>query len=293
MRTIIMDEANKTGYSVHPRADKMYHDLHDMYWWPRMKRDIATYVSKCLTCAKVKAEHQRPSSLLQQPEIPEWKLTKSAHFLAIREDFSTEKLVRLNIDEILARIRVPVSIISDQEGSPILWAKIGEGARDHQKSYADNRRKPLEFKVGDKVLLKVSSWKGVMRFRKKGKSALRYVGPFEILERIGLVVYRLRLPNELSEVHDTFHVSNLKKYLADANLHVPLEEIKVDKTLHFVEKPVEIMDREIKTLKRSKIPIVKVRCNSKRGPEFTREREDHMKARYPQLFVANSGKSSG
>ncbi|GKB32752.1 hypothetical protein Tco_0872153 [Tanacetum coccineum] len=101
---------------------------------------------------------------------------------------------------------------------------------------------------------------------------------------IGPVAYRLRLPEELSSVHDTFHVSNLKKCLADANLHVPLDEIKVDKTLRFVEEPLEIMDREVKTLKRSKIPIVKVRWNSKRGPEFTWEREDHMKAKYPQLF---------
>ncbi|GKF19209.1 hypothetical protein Tco_0067847, partial [Tanacetum coccineum] len=102
-----------------------------------------------------------------------------------------------------------------------------------------------------------------MRFGKKGKLAPRYVGPFEILERIGPVAYRLRLPNELSEVHDTFYVSNLKKCLADANLHVPLDEIKVDKTLHFVEKLVEIMDREVRTLKRSKIPIVKVLVKSR------------------------------
>ncbi|GJU46424.1 hypothetical protein Tco_1203690 [Tanacetum coccineum] len=123
----------------------------------------------------------------------------------------------------------------------------------------------------------------------KGKK----IGPFEILERIGPIAYRLRLPKELSEVHDTFHVSNLKKCLADANLHMPLDEIEVDKTLHFVEKPVEIIDREVKTLKRSRIPIVKVCWNSKRGPKFTWEREDHMKARYPQLFVAIAGESSG
>ncbi|GKE66597.1 hypothetical protein Tco_1520758, partial [Tanacetum coccineum] len=150
--------------------------------------------------------------------------------------------------------------------------------RDCQKSYADNRRNPLEFEVGDQVLLKVLPWKGVMRFRKKGTLAPRYVRPFEFLERIGHVAYRLRLPKELSEVHDTLDVSNLKKCLADANLHVPLDDIKIDKTLHFVEEPVEIIDREVKTLKRSKIPIGKVRWNSKRGPEFTWEREDHMKS---------------
>ncbi|GJZ40143.1 hypothetical protein Tco_0586706 [Tanacetum coccineum] len=104
---------------------------------------------------------------------------------------------------------------------------------------------------------------------KKGKLAPRYVGPFEILERIGPIAYRLRLPEELSGVHDTFHVSNLKRYLADASLHVPLDEIKVDKTLRFVEEPVEIMDREVKSLKCSRISLVKVHWNSKRGPEFT------------------------
>ncbi|GJR85943.1 putative reverse transcriptase domain-containing protein [Tanacetum coccineum] len=372
-----------------------------------------------------------PSGLLQQPEIPEWKwdkitmdfitklprsksghdtiwvivdkLTKSAHFLAIREDYSTEKLAKIYIDEIVTRHGVPVSIISDRDGqftsrcwqtvqkalgtrldmstayhpqtdgqsertiqtledmlrvcvidfggswdvhlplaefsynnsyhssircapfealygrkcrSPILWAEIGESsligpelvqettdkvvlikeklkaARDRQKSYADNRRKPLEFEVGDRVMLKVSPWKGVIRFGKKGKLAPRYVGPFEILERIGPVAYRLRLPEELSGVHDTFHVSNLKKCLADASLHVPLDEIKVDKTLRFVEEPVEIMDREVKRLKRSKISLVKVRWNSKRGPEFTWEREDYMKSKYPQLFVDRADESA-
>ncbi|GJU06574.1 hypothetical protein Tco_1123004 [Tanacetum coccineum] len=134
-----------------------------------------------------------------------------------------------------------------------------KAARDHQKSYADNRRKPLELEVGDRVMLKVSSWKGVIRFGEKGKLAPRHVRPFEILERIDPVAYWLRLPEELSGVHDTFHVSNLKKCLADASLHVPFDEIKVDKTFHFVEEPVEIMDREVKSLKRSKIVILKVR----------------------------------
>ncbi|GKA96255.1 hypothetical protein Tco_0818350 [Tanacetum coccineum] len=118
-------------------------------------------------------------------------------------------------------------------------------------------------------MLKVTPWKGVVRFGKKGKLAPRYVGLFEILERIGLVAYRLMLPEELNSVHDTFYVSNLKKCLADANLHVSLNEIKIDKTLRFVEEPVEIIDREVKSLKRSRIPLVKVCWNSKRGPEFT------------------------
>ncbi|GJW50957.1 hypothetical protein Tco_0092308 [Tanacetum coccineum] len=157
-------------------------------------------------------------------------------------------------------------------------------ARYHQKSYANNRRKLLEFSVGDQVFLKVSPWKGVVRFGKKGKLTPRYVGPFEIIERVIPVAYRLRLPQELSSVHDTCHVLNLKKCLADANLHVPLEEIKVDKTLRFVKERVKTMDREVKRLKRSRIPIVKVCWSSKRGPKFTWETEDYMKAKYLHLF---------
>ncbi|GJZ11466.1 putative reverse transcriptase domain-containing protein [Tanacetum coccineum] len=157
--------------------------------------------------------------------------------------------------------------------SHVLWAEIGEGSLIGPE---------LVLETTDKV---VSPWKGVMRFGKKGKLAPRYVGPFEILERNGLVAYRLRLLEELSSVHDSFHVSNLKKCLSDANLHVPLDEIKVDKTLRFVEEPVEIMDREIKKLKRKKIALVKVRWNLKRGPEFTWEHEDQMRIKYPQLFV--------
>ncbi|GJT60952.1 reverse transcriptase domain-containing protein [Tanacetum coccineum] len=192
--------------------------------------------------------------------------------------------------------------------SLIMWAEVGEGelirpelvqettekisqikdrfkaARDHQKSYVDKRRKSLEFSVGDYVLLKVSPWKGVVRFRKKGKLAPRFVGPFEIIEKVGPVAYQLDLPEELYGVHDTFHVSNLKKYLADPTLQVPLDEIRVDAKLNFVEEPVEILEREFKKLKRSRIAIVKVRWNLKRGPEFTWEREDQMKLKYPLLF---------
>ncbi|GJT65116.1 putative reverse transcriptase domain-containing protein [Tanacetum coccineum] len=197
--------------------------------------------------------------------------------------------------------------------SPIIWAEVREGyliglelvqettekisqikdrlkaVRDHQKSYADRTRKPLEFSVGDYVLLKVSPWKGVVRFGKKGKLAPRFVGPFEIIEKVGLVAYRLDLPEELDGVHDTFHVSNLKKCLADPTLQVPLDEIRVEEKLNFVEEPIEIMEREFKKLKRNRISIVKVRWNSKRGPEFTWEREDQMKLKYPHLFSANRG----
>ncbi|GJZ97923.1 putative reverse transcriptase domain-containing protein [Tanacetum coccineum] len=142
-------------------------------------------------------------------------------------------------------------------------------ARDRQKSYADNHQKPLEFYVGDHVLLKMSHWKGVVCFGKKGNLAPRFVEPFEIIERVGVVAYRLKLPQELNGVYNTFHVSNLKKCLADETLHVPIEEIRIDAKLHFIKVPVEIIDWEVKKLKCSWISIVKVRWNSKRGPKFT------------------------
>ncbi|GJS66175.1 putative reverse transcriptase domain-containing protein [Tanacetum coccineum] len=352
-----MDEAHKSKYFVHPGADKMYYDLRDRYWTPGMKKDIAEYVSKCLTYLKFKAEHQRPSGVLHGHDTI-WvivdRLSKSAHFLPMREDYKMERLARLYLNEIVSRHDVPILIISDRDSHLTLrfWQTMQEAlgtrldmstayhpqtdgqsertiqtledmlracvldflrlsflitiigpdlvqettekisqikdrlkaARDRQKSYADKRRKPLEFSVGDYVLLKVSPWKGVVRFGKKGKLAPRFVGPFEIIEKVGPVAYRLDLPEELNGVHDTFHVSNLKKCLADPTLKVPLDEIQVDAKLNFVEEPVEILEREFKKLKRSRIAIVKVRWNSKRGPEFTWEREDQMKLKYPHLF---------
>ncbi|GJS05721.1 putative reverse transcriptase domain-containing protein [Tanacetum coccineum] len=303
----------------------MYQDLKPLYWWPDIKADIATFVSKCLTCAKVKAEHQKPFGLLQQPEIPVWKLkritmdfvsglpwtpsgydtiwvivdrlTKSAHFLQMKKKDSIEKLTRLYLKEIVYRHGVLVSIISDQDShftertiqtledmlracvidfgsswdrhlplvefsynnsyhasikaasyealygwkckSPVCWSEVGDSqltdpelirdttekiiqiknclliARSRQKSYADRRTKPLVFKVGDMVLLKVSMWKGAICFKKHEKLSPRYIGPFKILARDGPVAYTLELLEELKGIYSTFHVSNLKKCLAE------------------------------------------------------------------------------
>ncbi|GJY21041.1 putative reverse transcriptase domain-containing protein [Tanacetum coccineum] len=349
LRTVIMHESHKSKYSIHPGSDKMYQDMKKLYWWPNMKADIATYVSKCLTCAKVKAEHQRPSGLLVQPKIPEWKwdnitmdfvtklpktsqgydtiwvivdrLTKSAIFTPMRETDPLDKLARMYLKEVVTRHGIPVSIICDRDprfasnfwrslqnalgtnldmstayhpqtdgqsertiqtledmlrACAIDFGKVGEAqilgpeliqettekiiqikqrmqaARDRQKSYADLKRKPMEFQVGDK----------------------------------------LELPEELSRVHNTFHVSNLKKCHADEPLAVPLDGLNLDDKLYFVEEPVEIVGREVKRLKRSRIPLVKVRWNSKRGPEFTWEREDQFKKKYPHLFTETTSSSS-
>ncbi|GKD85340.1 putative reverse transcriptase domain-containing protein [Tanacetum coccineum] len=167
--------------------------------------------------------------------------------------------------------------------SPVCWAEVGDvqltgpkivhettekiiqikskiqAARDRQKSYTDVRRKPLDFQVGDKVMLKVLPWKGVIRFGKRGKLNPRYIEPFKVLEKVRPVSYKLELPQQLSKLHSTFHVSNLKKCLSDESLVIPLDEIHIDDKLHFVEEPVEIMDREVKRLKQSRIPIIKVR----------------------------------
>nr|GEW11855.1 retrovirus-related Pol polyprotein from transposon TNT 1-94 [Tanacetum cinerariifolium] len=223
LRTLIMHESHKSKYSIHPGSDKMYQDLKQLYWRPNMKANIATYVSKCLTCSKVKAENQRPSGLLVQPEIPKWKWDK------ITMDFVTKLPKTTNGRTIEA-------LYGRKCRSPIYWAEVGDAqltgpeiihettkkiiqikskiqaARDRQKSYADLKRKPMDFQVGDRVMLKVSPWKGAV-------------------------------------------------------------------------EPVEIMDHEIKQLKRSRIPIIKLRWNSKRGPKFSWEREDQFKQKYLHLFT--------
>ncbi|GJX82141.1 putative reverse transcriptase domain-containing protein [Tanacetum coccineum] len=341
LRTVIMHESHKSKYSIHPGSDKMYQDMKKLYWWPNMKADIATYVSKCLTCAKVKAEHQRPSGLLVQPKIPEWKwdnitmdfvtkLPKTSqgydtiwNALGTNLDMSTayhpqtdgqsERTIQTLEDMLRACAidfgkgwvnHLPLvefsynnsyhasikaapfeALYGRKVRSPVCWTEVGEAqilgpeliqettekiiqikqrmqaARDRQKSYADLKRKPMEFQVGDKVMLKVSPWKGVVRFGKRGKLNPRYVGPFKVLEKVREVAYKLELPEELSR-------------------------------LHFVEEPLEIVGREVKRLKQSRIPLVKVRWNSKRGPEFMWEREDQFKKKYPSTSSHKTNTSS-
>ncbi|GJX38754.1 putative reverse transcriptase domain-containing protein [Tanacetum coccineum] len=221
MRKMIMDEAHKSKYSVHPGVDKIYCDLRNMYWWPRMKRDIATYVSECLTCSKVKAEHQRPSGLLQQPEIPEWKWDKTTMDFITKLHRSPIVWVRLENNSLIG-----LNWVQETTDKVVLIKEKLKAARGSSKEIRDNDTNNWNRKVGDREMLNDQ------------------------------LAYRLRLPEELSGEH------------------------------------VEIMDRGVKSFKRSKIALVKVRWNSKRGPEFTWECEDYMKSKYPQLFVDRTDESA-
>ncbi|GJZ10057.1 putative reverse transcriptase domain-containing protein [Tanacetum coccineum] len=285
---------------------KQLQDLKKLHWWPNMKAIIAEYVGKCLTCSRVKAECQKPSGLLVQLKIPMWKweritmdfitklpktsnghdtiwvivdrLTKSAQFIPTLETYSIETLTRLYIKEIVSQHGVPISIISDRDShftfrlcyhasikaspfevlygrkcrSPICWAKV----RDVQLT-------------GPEIIHETTE--NIVQIRQRLQDAKDRHRSYD---NIGPVAYKLKFPEELSNIHSTFHVSNLKKCLSDESLVIPMKELRLDNKLNFVEEPVEIMDREVKQLKQSHIPIVKVRWNSKRGPEFTWERED-------------------
>ncbi|GJW27057.1 putative reverse transcriptase domain-containing protein [Tanacetum coccineum] len=281
LRDLIMHDSHKSKYSIHPGSDKMYQDLKKLYLWPNMKADIATYVSKYLTCSMVKAEHQKPSGLLIYTAILAGVPEGFGYVTRLVIDFGKGWDRHLPLVEFSYNNSNHTSISVDRLFSgPRIQAE-----RDRQKSCTKVRRKPLEFQVGDKVMLKVSLWKGVIRFGKRGKLNPRYIGPFKVLAKLGTIAYRLEFPQYLSRVHSTFHVSNLKKCLSDESLVIPLDEIQIDDKLHFVEEPMEIIDREVKRLKQSRIPIIKVRWNSRRGPKFTWERVDHIKKKYPHLFT--------
>ena len=381
----LLFEAYNTVFTMHPEGNKMYQDLKQFYWWKGMKRDVTEYVSKCLTCQQVKAEHQVPIGLLNPIPIPQWKwdnitmdfvsgfsltqqkhdsvwvivdrLTKSAHFIPVRIDYSMDRLAELYVDEIVRLHGVPLSIVSDRDprftsrfwkelqsalgtklnfstafhpqidgqserliqvledmlrgcvmefsGSwdryiplmefaynnsfqssigmapyealygrkcrtPVCWTELNEhkligpdlvkdteekvqvirqrlkAASDRQKSYANLKRRDIEYNVGDKVFLKVSPWRKILRFGQKGKLSPRFIGPYEILERIGPVAYRLALPPELAKLHDVFHVSMLRRYRSDESHILPVQEIQVQEDLSYDKEPKTILAREVK-----------------------------------------------
>jgi len=423
----ILQEAHSGYFSIHPGSTKMYNDLKKMYWWNGMKRDISEFVSKCLICQQVKAEHQVPSGLLQPIMVPEWKwdritmdfvsglpltpgkkdaiwvivdrLTKSAHFIPVRTDYSLNKLAELYIREIVRLHGIPLSIISDRDprftsrfwqklqdalgtklnfstafhpqtdgqseriiqiledmlrccvlefqGSwerylplvefaynnsyqtslkmapyealygrkcrtPLYWTELKENqiygvdliketeekvkiirdclkaASDRQKSYADLKRKDIEFQVGDKVFLKVTPWKKVLRFGRKGKLSPRFVGPFgpyEVIEKVGPVAYRLALPPELEKIHDVFHVSMLRRYRSDPSHVVSPTEIELQPDMTYEEEPIKILAREVKQLRNKNVALVKVLWQRHGVEEATWESEETMRNQYPHLFT--------
>ncbi|KAD3641035.1 hypothetical protein E3N88_30258 [Mikania micrantha] len=332
------------------------------------------------------------------------RLTKSAHFLPIRETYTSERLYDLFVKEIVTRHGVPVSIVSDRDtrftsrfwkqfhdamgtrlnistayhpqtdgqsertiqtledmlraciidfgGSwddhlplvefsynnsyhssigmppyealygrrcrtPVCWGEVGQkemgnkaavidmaeklrvikarmkAAQDRQKSYADKRRRPIKFDVGDRVLLKVSPWKGIIRFRKRGKLSPRYIGPFHIKARVGKVAYRLDLPEELNGIHPTFHVSHLRKCLADEQAYVPLDDIEVDDRLNYIEEPVAIVDTKEKQLRNKTFRQVRVQWKHRKGSDTTWETEDEMRRLRASVIRLPNGDSYG
>ncbi|KAL0295738.1 UNVERIFIED_CONTAM: Transposon Tf2-12 polyprotein [Sesamum calycinum] len=423
LRKKILQEAHNAPYAMHPGTTKMYRNLKPYYWWQTMKKDVAEFVAKCMTCQQVKAEHQAPAGKLRPLSIPEWKwekitmdfvvglprtlrkhdaiwvivdrLTKSAHFLPIRLGDSLDKLAELYVSEIVKLHGVPVSIVSDRDPrftsrfwgslqgalgtklhfstafhpqtdgqsertiqtledmmracimefkgnwddhlplmefaynnsfhssidmapyealygrrcrSPVCWdieglrqlegpelvqetvekiqivKKCLKAAQDRQKSYVDKHRREMEYEVGDKVFLKVSPWKGILRFGKQGKLSPRYIGPYEIIERIGPLAYRLALPVELSQIHDVFHVSMLRRYRSDPSHVIREPEVEISEQLTYMEEPAEILDRSVRKLRNKEIPMVKVRWTHHSPREATWEVEEHMREKYPYLF---------
>ncbi|XP_057996230.1 uncharacterized protein LOC131175596 [Hevea brasiliensis] len=201
--------------------------------------------------------------------------------------------------------------------TPVCWTELGEDklvgpdlvkqteekvkiikanlkiASDRQKSYADLKRKEIEYTVGDKVFLKVSPWKKILRFGRKGKLSPRFIGPYEVIERVGPVAYRLALPPELDKIHNVFHVSMLRRYRSDPSHVISMEEIEVQPDLTYEEEPIRILAREVKELRHKQIPLVKVLWKHHNTEEATWESEEMMRQQFPQLFASGTGDLAG
>ncbi|CAA7019741.1 unnamed protein product [Microthlaspi erraticum] len=422
LRHQILGEAHASKFSIHPGATKMYHDLKRYYHWVGMKRDVADWVAKCNTCALVKAEHQVPGGLLQSLPIPEWKwdritmdfvvglpvsrtfdaiwvivdrLTKSAHFLAIKKTDGAAVLARKFVREIVRLHGVPASIVSDRDPrftsefwrafqaemgtkvhlstayhpqtdgqsertiqtledllrmcvldwgghwadhlslvefaynnsfqasigmapfealygrpcrTPLCWTQVGERsmygatyvqettekvrvvrlnmkeAQDRQKSYADRRRRELEFQVGDRVYLKMAMLRGPNRSIAENKLSPRFMGPFPVVERVGPLAYRLELPEIMKAFHKVFHVSMLRKCLHPTEelvARIP-EDLQPDLTVPAV--PVRILERREKVLRNKRIPLLRILWDCSGSTEETWEPEAKMKLKFRKWF---------
>ncbi|GJZ48311.1 putative reverse transcriptase domain-containing protein [Tanacetum coccineum] len=303
LRTVIMNESHKSKYSIHPGSKKMYQDMKKLYWWPNIKADIATYVRKCLTCAKLPKSSQGYNT--------NWvivgRLTKSVIFVPMKETDPMEKLARMYLKEKALGANLDMSIAyhpqTDGQSERTIQTledmmracviDFGKGWVNHlplvEFSYNNSYHasiKAAPFKaLYDRKCRSLVCWA-------EGKLNPRYVGPFKVLEKVGSIAYKLELPQELNMVHNTFHVSNLKKCYANEPLAILLDGLHIDDQLHFVEEPVEIMDREVKRLKENCILIIKVQWKSRRVHEFTWEREDQFQKKYPHLFTKTAPSSS-
>ncbi|GKV49055.1 hypothetical protein SLEP1_g55827 [Rubroshorea leprosula] len=376
LRTELLQEAHKShksNYTIHHGSTKMYHDLKETFWWKSMKKDVAKYVSKCLTCQVVKAEHQKPGGQLQPLPILEWKweaismdfivglpkmkrqfdaiwvivgrLTKSAHFLAIKQKDPLDKLAKLYVQEIVRLHGVPMSIVSDRDPrfTARFWRSFQKAmgtqlklstayhpqtdgqfertiqvledmlrtcALDLPESWDDHlplaefaynnsyhssiKMAPYEALYGRRCRTpicwaevgygRVSPTKGVYRFGLKGKLSPRYIGPFEILESVGEVTYRIALPPELSNVHNVFHVSVLRKYELDPSHVINYEPLELKEDLSYTEQPIHILDRKEKVLRNKIASLVKVLWRHHSENEATWELESQMRGQYPNLF---------
>jgi hypothetical protein len=426
LRKQILDEAHLSKFSIHPGSTKMYQDLRQNFWWTRMKREIAKYVSECDTCQRVKASHLKASGTLQPLPIPSWKwedismdfivglpntpqkhdsiwviidrLTKTAHFIPVRTIYTTKKYAEVYLDQIVRLHGIPKTIISDRgpqfiarfweqlqsalgtklirssayhpqtDGqtervnqiledmlracvihygtswdkclalaefsynnsyqsslqmapfealygrrcrTPLNWSQTGERhifgpdlvieaedkvkiiqanlktAQSRQKSYADKRRKPLQFQVGDFVYLRVSPTKGVQRFGIKGKLAPRYIGPFEILKDCGPVAYKIRLPSQLAAVHDVFHVSQLKKCIKVPTEIIETTAIEIEPDLSYAEQPIQILDTKERTTRRKTVKMYKILWDHHTEEEATWETEYYLQQNFPNFLQAN------
>ncbi|GAU50577.1 hypothetical protein TSUD_410010 [Trifolium subterraneum] len=386
LKKIIFDEGHKSGLSIHPGLVKMYQDLKKLFWWPRMKKEIAEYVYACLVCQKSKIEHQKPSGLLQ----PEWKWD------SIAMDFVGGLPKTAKGNEIIRLHGIPSTIVSDRDPkftsrlweslqealgtklrlssayhpqtdgqsertiqsledlltacvleqgeiwdsclplieftynnsfhssigmapfealygrrcrTPLCWYESGENvvlgpdnvqettekirmirekmkaSQSRQKSYHDKKRKDVEFQEGDHVFLRVTSTTGVGRALKSKKlTSSKFIGPYQISERIGKVASRIALPVTLSNLHDVFHVSQLRKYVSDPSHVIESDDIQVKDNLTIETIPLRIEGREVKKLRNKEIASVKVIWGGPTGENATWELESKMKSLYPDLF---------
>nr|GEX71024.1 hypothetical protein [Tanacetum cinerariifolium] len=272
LRNLVMHESHKSKYSIHPRSNKMYQDLKPLYWWLNMKADVATYVSKCLTCAKVKAEHQKPSGLLQQLEILVWKWERmSMDFVSGLPKIPSgllQEALGMNLDMTTAyhtqtdgQSERTIQTLEDMLHACVIDFGSSWDCHFPLVEFSYNNSYHASIKVAPYEALyerKCIAMEGRCTLWERRKLSLRYIGPFKIIARVGPVAYMLELPENLKGIHTTFHVSNIKKCLAKGDVVIPLDEIQLDDKLHMIEELVEVVDKEVKRLRKSQIPIVNV-----------------------------------